>query len=187
MKLSYRFCWVCAGIFVLAVGAVAAWIQLGKSAALSDVTFDSDYRSSYVRYLQKDYPERKQVRVYYVNRTGIAAGSSGGGYASGAKLLLEVFNAELDDQGQPKRDAGGRLIRGDLSVISMMQKGAGFGSRYEPELRNGDWSYAFFRPDGVEVTTLPAAVDCLNCHKARAADQDFVISSKDLHALFPRQ
>ena len=53
-----------------------------------------------------------------------------------------------------------------------MEKHAGWGAEYPPELRNGDWKYQAFKPDktldeGVKATT------CLECHKPFAAD-DFI-------------
>ena len=59
-----------------------------------------------------------------------------------------------------------------------MEKRTGWGVEYPEDIRNGEWEYARFRPDG----TLAAQVDykgCFQCHKPER-EQDFVFTYSQL-------
>ena len=99
---------------------------------------------------------------------------SGPALAERKVLTAPTFKAVLNDKGELVKDANGRLIRGPLDRIVVMEKRTGWGAEYAPDLRNGDWEYARFRPDG----TLGANVNynaCFQCHKPKG-DQDFVFT-----------
>jgi plastocyanin len=55
-----------------------------------------------------------------------------------------------------------------------MEKKAGYGTEYPPELRNGDWEYAVFSPAGA-LNDKANYKGCFECHKPHEK-QDFVIS-----------
>ena len=64
----------------------------------------------------------------------------------GTVLTLVQYKAEVDAAGAPVKGANGRFVKGDLIALTVMEKRAGFGTEYPPELRNGDWEYAAFSP-----------------------------------------
>jgi plastocyanin len=55
-----------------------------------------------------------------------------------------------------------------------MEKRAGWGTEYPPELRNGEWEYAAFTTDG-KLNEKANYKACFECHKPHEK-QDFVIS-----------
>ena len=89
-------------------------------------------------------------------------------------LTLVQYKAEVDAAGTPVKDANGRFVKGDLIALTVMEKRAGFGTEYPPELRNGDWEYAAFSGAGVlnEKANYKA---CFECHKPHEKI-DYVIS-----------
>ena len=66
-----------------------------------------------------------------------------------------------------------------------MEKRAGWGAEYAPEVRNGNWEYAAFMPDGSPNAQANANTQpCFACHKPHEK-QDFVISLASLAGKFP--
>jgi hypothetical protein len=97
---------------------------------------------------------------------------------TGTVLTMPAFKAVLDERGEPLKDANGRYIRGSLELVLVMEKRAGWGAEYPEELRNGEWRYQRFRPDGIrDASADPKA--CLTCHKPKHAD-DYVFTLHDL-------
>lgn len=97
---------------------------------------------------------------------------------SSALLTAPTFKALLNDRGELVKDANGRLIRGPLDRIVVMEKRTGWGVEYPADLRNGEWEYARFGPNG----TLSANVNyqpCFQCHKPKG-EQDFVFTYSQL-------
>jgi Cytochrome P460 len=89
-------------------------------------------------------------------------------------MTMEVYKAQVNEQGELVKDANGRLIKGELTGIFVMEKRTGWGAEYGDELRNGEWEYARFTPDGQpspNVDTKP----CFQCHKPMSG-QDFVFT-----------
>jgi hemoglobin len=86
---------------------------------------------------------------------------------------MEIYATRPHADGAPAFDPSGRLVRGPLQKLFVMAKGEGWGAGVEPEnLRNGDWVYSAFLPDG----RTPAPDDlaaCRGCHLP-LAKQDFV-------------
>jgi plastocyanin len=72
------------------------------------------------------------------------------------------------------KGANGRFVKGDVIALTVMEKRAGFGTEYPPELRNGDWEYAAFSPAGV-LNDKANYKACFECHKPHEK-MDYVIS-----------
>jgi plastocyanin len=92
----------------------------------------------------------------------------------GTVLTLVQYKAQVDAAGVPVKDANGRFVKGDIIAFTVMEKRAGWGSEYPPELRNGDWEYAVFNPAGV-LNDKANYKSCFECHKPHEK-QDYVIS-----------
>ena len=54
-------------------------------------------------------------------------------------------------------------------AVNSMQKSAGFGDEIPVEIRNGDWQYQSFTPDG-KVNDKANLTSCYECHKPFAKD-----------------
>jgi hypothetical protein len=163
-------------IATLAFGLVLLPTAPPLSAGPEKVAFPRDDQRS-VLYAEVDRPDVKQVRRLFA-APGTARGARPGApLPGGALLTMEIYAVRTDDRGEPLRDGNGRLVRGDLTAVFVMEKRAGWGAEYPDDLRNGEWEYARFGADG-----RPGAADtraCLACHKPRA-DQDYVFSLEKL-------
>jgi Cytochrome P460 len=93
---------------------------------------------------------------------------------------MEVYKAQVDGKGDLLRDADGRLIKGELTRIFVMEKRTGWGAEYDDELRNGGWEYAHFTPDGQPSPQVDTNL-CFQCHKPMSS-QDFVFTLPQLSA-----
>ena len=131
-----------------------------------------DYRS-WPRFLSTiDRHDAAQVREIYVNEVGAAA-RAGQKFPNGTIFVMEIYQARPHADGAPAFDPSGRLVKGPLQKLFVMGKGAGWGDAVEPQkLRNGDWVYSAFLPDGKTPTTDELAA-CRGCHLP-LAKQDFV-------------
>ena len=84
----------------------------------------------------------------------------------------------LDDKGELLKDPNGRLVRGPLDRIVVMEKQTGWGAEYPDDLRNGEWEYARFQADGSRDPKANIK-GCFECHKPLSAS-DFVFTFSDL-------
>jgi hypothetical protein len=158
-----------AGMLV-AVGAPVA-------AGPEKVAYPEGYVTSFVRYATVDRPDRDPpiVRFLYVNPEALAAAEAGEPLPYGTVLVMEDHLARLDAQGQPETFADGRFVpTTEITNIFVQEKGEGWGEEYPPEVRNGEWEYARFLPDGT-VTPNATFDGCFECHKGVEA-QDFNFS-----------
>jgi plastocyanin len=141
-----------------------ATVVVGSSAVggagPESVAYPVDYRTRFVQYGVIDAVHVKRVRTFYVANAVLAAAAPGRAFPEGTVLVMEVRDAELDADGQPRRDVAGRFIAGDGVVGLWVQAKAG-----------GTWRYGQFDADGTRVSN--AQLDrCAACHSTRAA-QDF--------------
>jgi hypothetical protein len=116
-------------------------------------------------------PDNGQVRDIYMNE--VAAGArSGAAFPDGSVFVMDLFAAAKGGDGSLTRGADGKLVRGPLLKRFVMAKGPGWGAAVQPaELRNGDWVYSAWLPDG-QAAPDPVAT-CRGCHLPQAG-QDYV-------------
>ena len=116
-------------------------------------------------------PKGKQIRDIYINPTGnsVVAGEA---FPDGTVSIMELWSARETANGSLMRDADGRLVKDDLSLIFVMTKSPGAGEKVPEALRNGDWVYAGYKADGV-TPGGPAMEKCRTCH-LKAAGTDWV-------------
>lgn len=145
-----------------------------------NVSFPSGYKSSQIMVNSVDRADLKQVREIYTSSASAQAARAGRPLPHGTVFTMEVHNARADAKGELAKDSAGRLVKGNLAAVFVMEKRAGFGAGYSDDLRNGEWEYARFAADGQR----PEGVDtkpCLQCHKP-LAKQDFIFSLPKLTA-----
>jgi hypothetical protein len=149
-------------------------LATSSSAGPEKVSFPSAYKT-HVLYATVDRPDNKTVRDLYASPAEARAAGSAQPLPEGTVLTMEVYKAQLDDKGQPLKDANGRMIRtAELVGVFVMEKRQGWGTEYPETLRNGEWEYARFAADG-QATPNFTAKPCFECHKPMA-HQDFVFS-----------
>ncbi len=165
-------------ISLAAVALLSATLLASDAATAGPekIGFPTGYQTGWVRYGAIDRYDAKTVRMLYMNPEAWEKARAGQPLPDGAYLVLESRPAKLGSDGQPLKDAQGRFIPDDKPTgLFVQQKRVGWGAEYPPDLRNGEWEYAVFAPDGTrrEADVKP----CFSCHKPRAAtDYTFVIT-----------
>ena len=140
--------------------------------------FPADYADRFTRYHTIDFPERKQVRYYWANDAALEAARAGGPFPPGSYLFVEVHNAELDAAGEPVQGEDGHFVKADLAAYTAMEKSAGWGEEVPDILRNDDWRYAVFTPEGEHRAGVNEG-ECLACHKP-LTETDYVFTVEPL-------
>jgi len=133
---------------------------------------------THVLYDVLDQPDIKEIREAYVNPEALKNVRPGQPLPSGTVLSLPTFKAQVNDKGELVRDPNGRLVRGPLDRIVVMEKRTGWGVEYPEDLRNGEWEYARFRPDGNRDQQANIR-GCFECHKPES-ERDFVFTFSQL-------
>lgn len=159
----------------LAAGALTLGIAAASLAGPERVAFPQDFGATYVPLGAIDRYDTKTIRSVFINPEAYKSYEAGKPLPDGTVLVLEQRPAKLGADGNPELDAQGRFQPGGApTFIGMQAKKAGWGADVPEALRNGDWEYAAFKPDG----TLNPAVKlepCFACHKPRdAEDHTFI-------------
>jgi hypothetical protein len=79
-------------------------------------------------------------------------------------LIAEVYSAKLDADKKPLVGSDGNFVPDQLVAYTAMARDAGWGKDFPDMLRNEDWNYAVFTPDGKLRPGINQA-ECLACHK----------------------
>ena len=119
---------------------------------------------SHVLYDVLDQPDVGEIREAYIDPESLKKFQPGQPFPSGTVLTLPTFKALTSENGSFVRDANGRLVRGRLDRIVVMEKRTGWGSEYPDDIRNGEWEYNRFRPDGKFDMTADIK-GCFQCHR----------------------
>jgi hypothetical protein len=166
---------VTAVLGLLAVSVAAVQVRAG-----GDKVVFPDY-ANHVLYTTVDRADNKQFRELYVSPpAAIEAAKKGEPLPSGTVLTLVQYAAQVDPQGNPVKDANGRFIKTNIVAYTVMEKRAGWGTEYAPDIRNGEWEYQAFTADK-KVNEKAVLANCFKCHKP-LDKQDFVFSYDKLKA-----
>lgn len=114
-------------------------------------------------------PDVKQVRELFINYVG-AKTAAGQTFPSGTVMVMELYKAKMAGEA-PETGADGKLVKGDLAKVFVMGKGEGWGQDVPDNLKNGNWVFAAYGPDGKALAEDFAK--CRACH-APLAQKDFV-------------
>lgn len=153
---------------------IAAALALAATPALAGpekVAYPADKG---VLYGVVDRADNKQVRELYAPKSVVDAVKAGKPIPANVPLTMYLYKAKVDDKGEPVKDAQGRFQKGDAIAHFVMQKGAGWGSEYGADMRNGEWEYRSFAPDG-KANEKADLKPCFTCH-LKKKDQDYVFS-----------
>jgi hypothetical protein len=159
--------------------ALAALLLVVTSPALAGpekVAFPN--YQTHILYTVLDQPDIKELREAYINPEAFKALQAGQPLPYGTILSLPTFKAVLDDKGELVKDPNGRLVRGRLDRVVVMEKQRGWGTEYPEDLRNGEWEYARFLGDGRRDPNANIK-GCFECHKPEAS-RDFVFTLTEL-------
>jgi Cytochrome P460 len=163
---------------------LAAIVLIGTSPAVAGeekVVFPVS--QTHILYDVLDQPDIKEIREAFINPQALKDIKPGQPLPSGTVLSLPTFKALVNEKGELVRDPNGRLVRGPLDRIVVMEKRTGWGIEYPDDLRNGEWEYARFLPDGSRDPKADIK-GCFQCHKP-LSDQDFVFTWPQLIKVLP--
>lgn len=159
---------VLAGCMACGMSKPEAKAVSAKGPQDGELMFPAGYPSWPVFLSHVQRPDAKQVRDLYINPTG-ANVPDGQPFPNGTTMVMELYNAKLDGD-RPVTASDGTIVKGELAKVFVMQKGEGWGQSGSIPLRNGNWAFSAFGPDG-----KPVAEDfskCRACH-APVAGKDF--------------
>ena len=151
---------------ILALGTVM--VLTTPSAAEEDrIKFPAGYQQKFINYLNLDrFQNDDQIIHLYANKTAVDGVKATGEFPNGSILIGEVYKAKKDADGEVIESLLGQRIRGDLALIAVMEKQDGWGDDFSEDLKNGDWDFAAFKPDGSRAKKDLNA--CRACHAAMA-------------------
>ncbi len=153
--------------------AILAGFSTLVAAGEPRIAFPEDYKS-FKNYLSLDRTGNdNQVIRLFANDIAAAGPSKDGGLPNGSILVGEIYKAKLNDKGEVAESVLGRRIRGKLAAIAVMEKRQGWGEAFSEDLRNGDWDFAVFSPDGKRLNK--DLNTCRSCH-APLKDTDHLFS-----------
>src|SRR5437867_12162834 len=139
-------------VFVIASLFFVGYTQSLPAPTVDRVGFPTGYKDTYKLLYVFDNYQNRQIRKVYGN--DVAASVSPGqvfNFPYGSIILFESYTVRQDSSGEPVLDANGRFIPVDLTGVEVMRKERGFGVDYK-ELRNGEWEYGSYLPDGRTAT-----------------------------------
>ena len=159
---------------LLATAAVPALALAGPEL----VAFPAEYQKTFTLYNRIERPDRSPaaVRFMYAQPAAIAEAKPGQPIPYGTVLIMEDRKVLIGLDGQPVRDAEGRMVTTDeVTAVAVQEKRPGWGEAYPADKRNGEWEYAAFNPDGTRRAVSTAG--CFACHTdRRGRDFSFVFA-----------
>jgi Cytochrome P460 len=157
--------------------AVLLLVVTSTIAGPEKIVFPSSYKN-HVRYATVERPDNKTVREIYISPGSATVVKAGESLPHGTVITMEVYRVRVDERGEPAKDDEGRFIKGDLTGIFVMEKQPGWGADYPEDIRNSEWEYARFTPEGQRYPNADTT-PCFQCHKPLSG-QDFVFTQPQL-------
>jgi len=132
--------------------------------ATDRVGFPAGYKDTFKLFYVFDNYQNRQIRAVYGNSIAASVDPAQPfNFPYGSIILFESYTVQEDANGEPILDRNGRFIPNVFNQIFVMRKERGFGADYK-ELRNGEWEYVAYRPDGTYATTPANSGSCALCH-----------------------
>lgn len=165
------------GAAVAAASAFALSLTMAR-AQEERISFPADYATEFTNYLSLDrHANDGQIMRIFANDIAMQGPGPDGRLAEGAVVVGEIYAVLKDADGNVVLSELGRRIRGNLAAIAVQEKGAGWGEAFPDELRNDDWDFALFSPDGERRDT--DLDSCRACHSP-LEDRDHLFSFQHL-------
>jgi hypothetical protein len=150
--------------FIIGSAIFVGQTQSLPAPTVDRVGFPTGYRETFKLFYVFDNYQNRQIRAVYGN--AVAASVTPGqvfNFPYGSILLFESYTVQEDGSGEPLLDSDGRFIPNVFNTIFVMRKERGFGADYR-ELRNGEWEYVAYRPNGTYATPPSGTGSCALCH-----------------------
>lgn len=155
--------------FVAALSATV-WAQEGQRVAFPD-----DYRNTFAKFpMVNRQMNPDQLGVLYANAAALS-GISTGKFPSGSVMLFEIYKAKKDANGNVLTGADGMRVPAGHALTAVMEKRDGWGADIPEAIRNGDWDYSTYKPDG--TFAKKDFNTCFGCHLPLGDAKDFVFDN----------
>jgi plastocyanin len=143
---------------------LVGYTQSLPAPTVDRVGFPTGYKDTFTLFYTFDNYQNRQIRKVYGNSTAASVTpDTTFNFPYGSVILFESYTVQEDARGEPVLDINGRFIPVNLTTIFVMRKEQGFGADYK-ELRNGEWEYVAYRPDGTYSTGPQNTGSCALCH-----------------------
>jgi len=129
------------------------------------VGFPTNYQTTYTKVYTFDNFQNRQIRVVWANPIAASVTpNTVNRFPFGSIIVMETFAVMEDAAGNPMLDAAGRFIpSGAAPTVFVQRKERGFGADYGL-IRNGNWEYVAYHPDGTYSTMPSGTGSCAACH-----------------------
>jgi plastocyanin len=130
------------------------------------VGFPTDYQQSFLKLYTFDNYQNRQIRVIWANPVAASVTpSTVNNFPYGSIIVMETYSVTEDANGEPVLDSNGRFMpaAGAVPTVFVMRKEQGFGADYGL-IRNGEWEYVAYHPDGTYSTPPSGTGSCAACH-----------------------
>jgi plastocyanin len=129
------------------------------------VGFPTDYQTKFIKVYTFDNFQNRQIRVVWANPIAATiTPNTVHKFPFGSIIVMETYGVMEDANGEPILDAKGRFMpNSNPPTIFVQRKERGFGVDYGL-IRNGDWEYVAYRPDGSYSTPPSGTGSCAACH-----------------------
>jgi cytochrome c553 len=166
-----------------AAPAAAATPAAAHAATVSQMSLPKDFPKGFAEYQRDNDPAGQTVAVRWGNAAVLDAARAGRPLPEGSVLITVTHATVPDAQGKPSVEADGRWKLGAVKGYAGMESRAGWGDAIPPLLRNANWNYGLWTPEG--VARLGAIQPrCLACHQPKAAES-FVFTLAGMRASKP--
>jgi len=141
--------------------ALQATAEMAKMPHDGEIALPGNYKS-WPKFLSEvQRPDVKQVRELYVNPIGDRV-VEGQPFPNRTIFVMELYRAKADGDNLMK-GVDGKLVKDDLTKVFVMEKGEGWGQDVPDNLKNGNWVFSAYGPDG-----KPLAEDFTKCRACHA-------------------
>jgi len=149
--------------FLTIAGVISFLLAPTAQGDDSKIQFPEDYAGTFTNYLSLDRTQNPdQIIRLFANDLAMQGPGADGKLPYGSVLVAEIYKARADAEGNVLTSTLGRRVRDKLALIAVMEREEGWGDEYPAGLRNGNWEFATFKPDGsVADKDLNA---CRACH-----------------------
>ena len=148
------------------------------SAEEPRIKYPSDYKQTFTNYLSLDRTQNAdQIIRLFANDIALKGVRETGEFPDGSVLVGEIYKAKKDASDKVIDSQLGRRIRGNLALVAVMEKQKGWGAKFPDGLKNGDWDFSAFKPDGTDAKK--DLNSCRTCH-APLTNQQHVFSYEHL-------
>jgi len=151
------------------------------NVARSGVPFPEQYKTTYTKYHTIDFPETRQVRVYFANDPALKAAREDRALPDGSAIFTEVYAAKVDAEGKPVKGDDGHFVGEKLVGYTAMEREEGWGREVPEMLRNENWNYAVFTLEKKPRPGINQA-ECYACHKPQDK-VSYLFTQKELAAV----